>query len=54
MVELCANHVVDQVDEIEVQLYDGRTRKARLVGADAQVDLAVLKIDDKDVKDGVS
>src|SRR5437016_14176102 len=36
------NHVVDQVDEIEVQLSDGRTKKARLVGADSQVDLAVL------------
>jgi serine protease Do len=39
------NHVVDQVDEIEVQLSDGRTEKARLVGSDDQVDLAVLKID---------
>jgi serine protease Do len=44
------NHVVDQVDEIEVQLSDGRTKKARLIGADAQVDLAVLKIDDPGVK----
>jgi serine protease Do len=44
------NHVVDQVDEIEVQLSDGQTRKARLVGADAQVDLAVLKIEDPNVK----
>src|ERR1700719_2255424 len=44
------NHVVDQVDEIEVQLSDGRTRKARLVGAGAGVDLAVLKIDDPSVK----
>ena len=44
------NHVVDQVDEIEVQLSDGRTKKARLVGADSQVDLAVLKIDDAGVK----
>jgi serine protease Do len=44
------NHVVDQVDEIEVQLSDGRTKKARLVGADAVVDLAVLKIDDAGVK----
>src|SRR5437867_4041342 len=44
------NHVVDQVDEIEVQLSDGRTKKARLVGADSQVDLAVLKIDDPGVK----
>jgi serine protease Do len=44
------NHVVDQVDEIEVQLSDGRTEKARLIGADDQVDLAVLKIDDPGVK----
>src|SRR5213083_3253725 len=44
------NHVVDQVDETEVQLSDGRTKKARLVGADSQVDLAVLKIDYPGVK----
>src|SRR6188472_2031984 len=43
-------HVVDQVDEIEVQLSDGRTTKARLVGADEQLDLAVLKIDVPGVK----
>src|SRR6202047_1131031 len=39
------NHVVDQVDEIEVQLSDGRTKKARLVGADSQVYLGGVKID---------
>ena len=44
------NHVVDHVDEIEVQLSDGRTKKAQLVGADSEVDLAVLKIDDPEVK----
>src|SRR3954464_2199684 len=49
------NHVVTDrqgrpVDQIEVQLSDGRTKKARLVGADEQVDLAVLKIDDPGVK----
>ncbi len=44
------NHVVDQVDEIEVQLSDGTVKKARLVGADAQVDLAVLKVDEPGVK----
>jgi serine protease Do len=43
-------HVVDQVDEIEVQLSDGRTKKARLIGADPQSDLAVLKIDNPGVK----
>ncbi|HST30938.1 MAG TPA: trypsin-like peptidase domain-containing protein [Chthoniobacterales bacterium] len=44
------NHVVAQVDEIEVQLSDGRTEKARLVGADAQMDIAVLKIDNPSIK----
>jgi serine protease Do len=49
------SHVVadgegNQVDQIEVQLSDGRTKKARLVGADSQLDLAVLKIDDPGVK----
>src|SRR5436189_3181626 len=49
------NHVVTDrqgrpVDQIEVQLSDGRTKKARLVGADEQVDLAVLKIEDPGVK----
>jgi serine protease Do len=40
----------NQVDQIEVQLSDGRTKKARLVGADPESDLAVLKIDDPGVK----
>jgi serine protease Do len=44
------NHVIDQVDQIEVQLADGRTKNARLVGSDAQVDLAVLKIEEPGVK----
>jgi serine protease Do len=44
------NHVVDQVDEIEIQLSDGRTRKARLIGADSELDLAVLKIDEPGVQ----
>jgi serine protease Do len=44
------NHVVDQVDDIEVQLSDGKTKKARLVGSDAEADLAVLKVDDLGAK----
>src|SRR6266516_1130842 len=49
------NHVVTDrqgrpVDQIEVQLSDGQTKKARLVGADSQLDLAVLKIDEPGVK----
>ena len=38
------------MDEIEIQMHDGRTKKARLVGGDAIVDLAVLKIDEPNVK----
>jgi serine protease Do len=44
------NHVVENVDEIQVQLSDGRTKKAQLIGADSQMDLAVLKIDNPGVK----
>lgn len=44
------NHVVDHVDEIEVVLSNGQTRKARLIGADAQLDLAVLKMDEPSAK----
>jgi serine protease Do len=47
---LTNSHVVGQVDEIEVQLSDGRTEKARLVGSDSQMDLAVLKIENPGVK----
>ncbi|MBV9618090.1 MAG: trypsin-like peptidase domain-containing protein [Verrucomicrobia bacterium] len=47
---LTNNHVVSQVDEIEVQLSDGRTEKARLIGSDSQMDLAVLKIDNPGVR----
>ncbi len=39
------NHVVERADEISIQLADGRTLQAQLVGLDPQVDLAVLKVD---------
>ena len=39
------NHVVQRADEIEITLSDGRSMQATLVGADAQVDLAVLQVD---------
>jgi Do/DeqQ family serine protease len=38
------NHVIDRADEITVTLSDGRALPAKLVGTDAQVDLAVLKV----------
>lgn len=42
---LTNNHVIANADDIQVLLYDGRVARARLVGADAETDLAVLKID---------
>ena len=42
---LTNNHVVDNADTVSVELTDGRTFKAKVVGTDAASDLAVLKID---------
>ncbi|RQP23286.1 S1C family serine protease [Piscinibacter terrae] len=41
---LTNNHVIEGADEIEVQLADGRRAKAKVVGADPESDVAVLKI----------
>jgi serine protease DegQ len=42
---LTNNHVVDRMDGIEVMLTDGRKAQAKVVGADPDTDLAVLKIE---------
>ena len=39
------NHVLNGTNDVTVQLNDGREAKAKIVGTDAQIDLAVLKID---------
>src|SRR5215469_11378324 len=41
---LTNNHVIANADDIQVLLYDGRVAKAKVVGADEETDLAVLKI----------
>ncbi len=42
---LTNHHVIDGANEITVGLQDGRTFKAKLIGSDSEVDIAVLKID---------
>ena len=42
------NHVIEGADEIQVTLNDNRTFPARLVGTDANTDLALVKIETDD------
>src|SRR5262245_5518099 len=42
---LTNNHVIDSADDIRVEFTDGRSFKAKLVGADKPSDLALLKVD---------
>lgn len=43
------NHVIDRSKEIEVTLNDKRTYQATVVGADPSTDIALIKIDAKDL-----
>ena len=43
------NHVVDGASDIEVTLNDKRTFKAKVVGTDPNTDIALIKIDAKDL-----
>ncbi len=48
---LTNNHVIEGMDEFLVELSDGRKNiKAKLIGADKRTDLAVLKIEEKDIQ----
>ncbi len=46
---LTNNHVVAAADEIEIALGDGRKMSAKVVGTDPDTDLALIKIDAKDL-----
>jgi serine protease Do len=46
---LTNNHVIDGATDIKVTLLDKREFKAKVIGTDAKTDLAVLKIDAKDL-----
>lgn len=46
---LTNNHVVDGADEIQVQLTDKRKFDAKVIGTDPKTDLAIVKIEAKDL-----
>jgi serine protease Do len=46
---LTNNHVVDGADEVKVAMQDGREFTAKVVGRDPKSDVAVIKIDGKDL-----
>lgn len=45
------NHVVEGATKLEISLYNGKKTTAKIVGKDALTDLAVLKIDAKNITD---
>lgn len=44
---LTNHHVISDADEIDITLADGRKLKAQLIGSDPETDIAVLKIESK-------
>jgi len=46
---LTNNHVVEGVDELKVTLHDGRDFNAEVIGTDPKTEVALLKIDGKDL-----
>jgi serine protease Do len=47
---LTNNHVIDKADKIFVRTFDDRRLEAKVVGADAKTDIAVIKIDDSKLR----
>jgi len=48
---LTNNHVIDDADDIQVSLQDGRSFTAKLIGTDEGTDVAVIQIDAKNLSE---
>lgn len=44
------NHVVRDADELEVMFFNGNRYSAKVIGADPKSDIAVIKVDAKDLR----
>ncbi len=44
-------HVIKEADEVQVSLADGRSFEAKILGVDADLDIAILEVDGKDLVD---
>jgi serine protease Do len=47
---LTNHHIVAKAEEVSVKLHDGKTLKAKVLGSDRKSDLALLKVEAKDLK----
>jgi serine protease Do len=46
---LTNNHVIDGANDIKIVFHDGRELKARVIGADPKTDIALLKVEEKNL-----
>ncbi|MBN1362523.1 MAG: DegQ family serine endoprotease [Sedimentisphaerales bacterium] len=46
---LTNNHMVGEAELVTVQLVDGRQAKAKIIGADPETDVAIIKIEERDL-----
>jgi serine protease DegQ len=51
---LTNHHVISDADEIDIALADGRKLKAQLIGSDPETDIAVLKIEAKQLPTAIT
>ena len=43
------NHVIEGADEIQIEMFSGKKMDAKLIGTDPKTDIALLKVEEKDL-----